>query len=312
MNRFERIANPVVVTLVLCAAVYVYFFYVRGAPVLRSVPQTTGETENERNWEQVPPKENRVVAVAGTVQQLESPIVPRNAQNVTPLPNPLETPQGTSVAAAAAAPAAPNPDPLPSGPNPGAAATVPGQPVVVPDVPFIEGHWIGLETIPLTAAIAQANAIPPEVTGVLIDEVTLLSAAVGIVAGDVITAVNGKKVTDLKTFQAATKDVAQSNKASVALFSGGKPKTMMVVGTDALGVAQMEAAPMILATARSPHPYYGPCDRCHAIAKNGFNANQLLKDQGDALNKVAPNIRAGTLPPHRNRGKCTSCHVVIF
>ena len=309
MNRLSRIGNPVVVTLLICAFVFVYFFYLRGA-TLRSLvgPPTVTENEAEQRWENVPPKENRVVAVAKAVQQPDSPILPAPPQYVVSPFNPLDTPSGVPVAGQTAPAQGPGGQPA----QPNQSAATPGQPIAVPDVPFIEGHWIGLETIPLTPAIAQANSIPPEVTGVLIDEVTLLSAAVGIVAGDVITGINGKRVTDLKSFQAATRDTAQSTKATVTLFSGGAAKTMTVVGTDVMGVAQMEGAPMILATARSPHPYYGPCDRCHAIAKTGANINQLLKDQGDALNKVAPNIRAGTPPPHRNRGKCTSCHVVIF
>jgi hypothetical protein len=85
----------------------------------------------------------------------------------------------------------------------------------------------------------------------------------------------------------------------------------------------MEGAPMILPTSKSPHGRLGPCDRCHAIYRNGpnsnsvkpsknaLNPNELLKDQGDSLTKVAPNIRLGTPPPHRNRGACTSCHVVL-
>jgi len=139
----------------------------------------------------------------------------------------------------------------------------------------------------------------------------LLSAEAGLYAGDVIAAVNGKKINDLKSFRLATKDVAQSNRANLSVYRGGKYINIVVFSTEALGIAQMEAAPMILATAKSPHGYYGPCDRCHAISKTALNSNQLLKDQGDALTKVAPNIRMGTPPPHRNRGTCTKCHVVL-
>lgn len=194
------------------------------------------------------------------------------------------------------------------------------QAITVPDKQLIEGHWIGGEVIPLTPAIAKANSIPPDVVGVLLDEVTLLAAAAGLYAGDVITAINGKKVTDLKSFQQATKDVAQSNRATVSVHSGGKNKDVLVFSTEALGMAQMESAPMILATDRSPHAYYGPCDKCHVIstnatriktAPNALNPNELLKDAGDNLTKVAPNIRQGTPPPHRNRGTCTLCHVVL-
>ena len=168
-----------------------------------------------------------------------------------------------------------------------------------------------MEVIPLTAAIAEANSIPPDVVGVLIDEVTLLSAEAGLYAGDVITAVNGKKVSDLESFRLATKDVAQSNRANLSVYSGGKYKDIVVFSTEALGIAQMEAAPMILATDRSPHGRRGPCDRCHTISKTPLNSGQLAKDQGDILTKVAPNIRKGVPPPHRSRGTSTLCHVVL-
>ena len=197
------------------------------------------------------------------------------------------------------------PSPVPADPN------VPRQPIAVPDIALQEGHWIGLEVIPLTAAIAAANNIPPKVNGVLVDEVTLLAAEAGLLAGDVITAINGKKINDLKSFWLATKDTAQSNRATISVFRGGTQKDLGIFCTEFLGVAQMEAAPMILATARSPHGYYGPCDQCHVISKTPLNLGQLAKDQGDSLIKVAPNIRRGTPPPHRNRGNCKNCHVIL-
>lgn len=200
-------------------------------------------------------------------------------------------------------------------PQPGPPAQLnqnaPLQPIAMPDKMFQEGHWIGLEVIPLIPAVARANSIPPDVAGVLIDEVTLLSAEVGFLAGDVITAVNGKKVTDLKSFWQATKEVGQSNRANVSVYSGGKNKNIDVFTTEALGIAQMEAAPMILATDKSPHGRYGPCDQCHTISKTPQNTGQLAKDLGDVLTKVAPTIRKGMIPPHRKRGTCTLCHVVL-
>jgi len=60
---------------------------------------------------------------------------------------------------------------------------------VAPDKVLQEGHWIGLEVIGLSSAIARANNIPDDVRGVLIDEVTLLAAESGLLAGDVITGV---------------------------------------------------------------------------------------------------------------------------
>jgi membrane-associated protease RseP (regulator of RpoE activity) len=306
MNRPKGIANPVVVFALICAFIYIYFFYLRGAnPISLLMPSASKETE--RTWEDVPPKDPNAVALAGPVDQPQVPINSLNQQNVVQRPNPLETPQGNPGTT------------LPAGPDQNA----PLQPIAPPDLTLTEGHWIGLEVIPLTAAIAEANSIPPDVTGALIDEVTLLSAEAGLFAGDVITAVNGKRVTNLKSFHLATQVVAQSNRADVSVYRGGQNKNIVVFSTVALGGAQMEGAPMILPTSKSPHGYYGPCDRCHAIAKigpgtgnvlqpkNALNPNELLKDQGDSLKKVAPNIRAGTPPPHRNRGTCTKCHVVI-
>jgi membrane-associated protease RseP (regulator of RpoE activity) len=174
-----------------------------------------------------------------------------------------------------------------------------------------EGHWIGLEVVALTAALAAANNISPDVKGVLVDEVTLLAAASGIMAGDVIVSINGAKTPDLVLFRTATKGVANSREAALAIIRGGAPVTVEVEGPDALGLAQMEAAQMILATATSPHAYYGPCDKCHTIAKTQVNTGQLAKDAGDVLTVVAPPIKWGATPPHRDRGKCTNCHKIL-
>ncbi|MBF0457193.1 MAG: PDZ domain-containing protein [Nitrospirae bacterium] len=174
-----------------------------------------------------------------------------------------------------------------------------------------EGHWIGLETIPLTPAIAAANGIPASVKGVLVDEVTLVAANSGILAGDVIQAVNDAPVTDLATFRAATKPVANAQQAAVTVYRTGAVKNITVTAADVLGIAQMEAAPMILPTATSPHGYYGPCNKCHSISKTAVNTGQLAKDAGDVLTVTPPPIKWGVTPPHRDRGQCTNCHKII-
>jgi membrane-associated protease RseP (regulator of RpoE activity) len=320
MNRFIRIANPAIVFVLICAFVYIYFFYLRGADP-RSLFAPSAETE--KAGDNMSPEAPNTGALAGPVVRQQNPINQPNQQNLVQPPNQLEAPQGIQNYVPQA-----QPNILKKLQNfsqqvqPNQNAPV-QQPIAASDKALIEGHWIGGEVIPLTAMIAKANSIPPDVAGVLIDEVTLLSAEVGLYAGDVITAINGKKVTDLKSFQQATKDVAQSNRATVSVYSGGKNKDIMVFSTEVLGIAQMEGAPMILATDRSPHAYYGPCDKCHVISTNAartkpilnspnaLNPNELLKDAGDNLTKVAPNIRIGTPPPHRNRGTCTLCHVVL-
>jgi membrane-associated protease RseP (regulator of RpoE activity) len=283
MKHLESIAKPVVVAVLICTFLYVYFIYLKGGNIL-SLVRPPSQTEKE--WEDVPPKDPAIVPLAGPAVQDQNPAVPE-----TPLTSP-------SANREVVPPAQPDPN-------------APRQPLILRDINLQEGHWIGLEVIPLTAAIAHANNIPPKVTGVLVDEVTLLSAEAGLFAGDVIMAINGRKISDLKSFRLATKEVAQASRATVSVFSGGKEKDQVIISNEPLGIAQMEAAPMILATDKSPHGYYGPCDKCHAIAKTALNSNQMAKDQGDSLTKIAPNIRAGTRPPHRNRGTCTKCHVVL-
>jgi len=303
MDRIRLLGHPVVIFVLICAFLFIYFVYLRGGnPLSLIAPSAKTETETERNAE--PPNDPNAAPLAGPVRQQPDQL---NPQNPVKQPNQPGVPPG-------------NPDAVPPVP-PNQNAPV-QQPIAATDKALIEGHWIGGEVIPLTPAIARANSIPPDVVGVLIDEVTLLSAEAGLLAGDVITAINGKKVTDLKSFQQATRDVAQSNRANVSVYSGGKNKDIMVFSTEVLGIAQMEGAPMINATDVRPHAYYGPCDKCHVISRNpirtkttlnpnALNPNELLKDAGDNLTKVAPNIRRGTPPPHRNRGTCTLCHVVL-
>jgi len=294
-----RITNPLWLLVLICAFVWVYFVYLRrAAPAPPNAPSPNAETDNVGDGA---PRIDGAEPLASPVVLRQKPLGQPGRQDMASQPGQLEAPQ-------------PNPPSLPMI-QPDQNGQVP--PLAAPTKALVEGHWIGLEVIPLTATIAKWNSIPPEIAGVLIDEVTLLSAAAGFYAGDVITAVNGKKVTDLSSFQEATMDVAQANRANVSVFRSGKKKEIVVLSTDVLGIAQMEGAPMILATDRSPHGYYGPCDKCHTIAKsasnskNALNQNELLKDQGDSLTMVAPNIRRGTPAPHRNRGTCTLCHIVL-
>ena len=310
MNRFIRFANPVIVFVLICAFVYVYFFYLRGTDP-RSPFAPSRETDNA--GDNVSPENRNTVAVPEPDVQEQNPIDPRTQQNLLPPPNPLDAAQGNQNYVPLAQTNILN-EPQVIRPQAQPNQTAPRQPMPQPTKPLDEGHWIGLEVIPLTPAVAKANNIPPEVTGVLIDEVTLLAAESGLNAGDVVTAIDGRKTRDLMSFWAATKEVAASNRATITVYSRGIYKDIVVLVPrlwGSLGVAQMSSAPMILATDKSPHSYYGPCDKCHAISKTPANTGQLAKDQGDVLTKVAPNIQIGATPPHRNRGKCTLCHVIL-
>jgi len=329
MKQLNFIANPIFLLVMIGSFVYVYFFYLSDAPLRK---REAAEAEAEMAQQVAPPANpNATTPVAGIIMKEENPF------NMGTHPGQMNVPNGeqffnqqnrqTPLTMQEENPFAPPPRKprlsrqAQQDPN--------AQPVqfqypygfvgqnVVPVAggalgkTWIEAHWIGLEAGPLLPAVAKANNIPPNISGVFVDEVTLVAADSGLLAGDVITAVNGNQVSDLKTFKNATKHVALANQAQVTIFRRGAYKTIVVVSPDELGFAQIEGAPMILATDRAPHGYYGPCDNCHAIAPGRTNINQMAKDLGDILAKSAPNIKKGTPPPHGNRGACTKCHVLL-
>ena len=327
MKRLNFIANPIFLLMTIGSFVYVYFFYLADGPV-RSREAAEAEAEFTRPAVSQAAN-NGTTPVAGIVMKEENPFnigndpgqmnvlnggqffEQQNRQNPVALQeeNPFNQRTGK--------------------PRFSRQVDQNGQPVqvqypygfagqnVVPVAggalgkTWIEAHWIGLEVGPLTAAVAKASNIPLDVAGVLVDEVTLVSADAGLLAGDVITAINGTGINDLKSFKNATRQVAQAHQAEVTVFRRGGYKKINISTPDDLGLAQVEGAPMILATDRAPHGYYGPCDACHAIAPGGTNLNQMAKDMGDILSKTAPNIKKGTAPPHGNRGTCSKCHVLL-
>lgn len=283
MKIIRKIVNPVFMALIIVASVYIYFLS-QDAPKSVWSKNEEGEVEKEiiqRNIKQNVPN---TAVVAG--QQYWQGQDQKNQQYQFRDPNYFQQTATLN-------------------------QNIAQQPVKVPDNILQEGHWIGLEVIPLIPSLARANNIPTDISGVLIDEVTLLAAEVGLLAGDVITAINGYTIQDLNSFKLATRRVANSKQAIVSIYRSGGYRDIIVYATEALGVAQMEAAPMILATDRSPHGYYGSCDKCHTISRTAVNTGQLGKDQGDVLIKVAPPIQMGMPPPHGDIGRCTNCHKII-
>ncbi|MFC1715161.1 magnetochrome domain-containing protein [Candidatus Poribacteria bacterium] len=172
---------------------------------------------------------------------------------------------------------------------------------------FMEGHWLGMEVGPLTARLASNLAIPPSVRGVLVDEVTLISADQGMLAGDVVVSVAGQDTPDLSQFLEASKKVRSSKEVIINVFRRGKHLSIHIKSNSELGFAQMESAPMIRPTDTSPHRYYGPCTNCHSIGNTG----QLSADLGDTIRRPLPSVRSGTPAPHRNYGKCARCHKTL-
>lgn len=337
MKQLNFVANPIFLLLLIGSFVYVYFFYLADGPV-RKREAAEAEAELAQQAQQTNPRANpnATTPVAGIIMKEENPfnmgrdpgqmnvlngeqfLGQQNRQNPLlmqeekPFAQPTKKPRLSR-----------QPDPNLQQQNPNAQPVQLQYPYgyynqnVVPVAggamgkTWIEAHWIGLEAGPLLPAVAKANNIPSSVSGVFVDEVTLVAADSGMLAGDVITAVNGVNVTDLKSFKNATRQVALTNQTQLTIYRRGSFKNILVTSPEELGFAQVEGAPMILATDRAPHVYYGPCDKCHAIAPAGVNLNQMARDLGDVLATRAPNIRKGTPAPHGNRGACTKCHVLL-
>ena len=176
---------------------------------------------------------------------------------------------------------------------------------------FIEGHWLGLEVIPLTAELATEYQIPKGETGVLVDEITLEAAESGILAGDMVQSISGSPTPDLKAFFEATQRerVQEEKQAQVQVSRRGSRMTFIMTARNAnmLGFAQMEAAQPIQPGALRPHRYRGrACTNCHIFMQTG---GQLPTDAGDIL-PTPPVITKNAKAPHRYRGRCVTCHTI--
>jgi S1-C subfamily serine protease len=208
-----------------------------------------------------------------------------------------KAPQGTPVFQAVAVPTAPT-GTLPSPREQNAAGKK-----------FIEGHWLGLEVIPLTAELATEYQVPKGQTGVLVDEVTLESAESGILAGDMVQSISGFPTPDLKAFFQATQRVQEKERAQVGISRRGSKMTFIMTArnTEILGFAQMEAAQPIPPGSLRPHRYRGrACTDCHIFMQTG---GQLPTDAGDIL-PAPPPITKNAKAPHRDRGRCATCHTI--
>lgn len=173
---------------------------------------------------------------------------------------------------------------------------------------LIEGHWLGMELIPLTLELAKEYNVPLDAKGLLVDEISLESAESGVLAGDLVIAVQGVATPDLVAFTEATRRVKNRLKANVLVSRRGQLLEFTFSSKRMLGFSQNEAAQPITPGALSPHrSRTSPCTSCHIIMITG---GQLPTDAGDILPN-APTIIKGAIPPHENRGKCKNCHVIL-
>jgi membrane-associated protease RseP (regulator of RpoE activity) len=180
------------------------------------------------------------------------------------------------------------------------------KPFLNPKARLAEGHWKGLEALPLSAELKKKLRLPMELEGLLVDEVTLNAATAGLLAGDVILAINSQRIRTLEELKAATLRIQLAKSATITVYRGGKVQNFLLVAQNSLGQAQVETAPMILPGEIMPHPYRGPCTQCHAIGTTGH----IVPDP-DGIVLPPPAIRAGTAVPHKDRGPCQACHQII-
>ena len=185
-----------------------------------------------------------------------------------------------------------------------------------PKIQWYEAHWQGMDTQRLTKELSQKLQYPVGLKGVFIIEVTLNAALSGLLAADIIVAIESHKVTDLKSFQEATKKVQHKTSAAVSVLRKTqkiqsitmKPMVFVLRGQSALGFAQAESAPMIQPGDIRPHPHRGPCTLCHAIG-TGFQ----LEQDPDLIVLPPPKIteeEASIASPHEERGHCRICHSI--
>ena len=174
---------------------------------------------------------------------------------------------------------------------------------------LVEGHWLGMELIPLSPELVREYKLPEGIFGLLVDEVTLESAESGLLAGDVMQSINGYHIKNLKDFTHATRTVESFRETDIGVLRDGRPITIRLRSSwGKLGFSQNEAAQPIKPGAISPHQSRGrPCTDCHVIMNNG---GQLAIDAGDIL-PTPPPVTSDARAPHENRGNCASCHVII-
>ncbi|MEI6437208.1 MAG: hypothetical protein WCO69_00485 [Candidatus Omnitrophota bacterium] len=175
---------------------------------------------------------------------------------------------------------------------------------------LVEGHWLGMELIPLVPELAKEFGIAPDTKGLLVDEISLESAESGILAGDMVIGVEHFSTPDLAAFTEATRRVKNAKKARVQVNRRGRMMEFTFVSDRTLGFSQNEAAQPIKPGALAPHrkrQQGKPCTACHIIMITG---GQLPTDAGDIL-PTPPPITKGAVAPHEFRGKCNNCHIIL-
>jgi S1-C subfamily serine protease len=100
----------------------------------------------------------------------------------------------------------------------------------------LRGQWLGMRLAATNAQAAADLGVPPEVKGVVVAEVQVGSRAVlaGMAAGDVVTRINGKGVTDLLEMYAATSRLDNTRPLQLEFLRAGRPMVASMLPPDAV------------------------------------------------------------------------------
>lgn len=200
----------------------------------------------------------------------------------------------------------PQPFPVTAGLGRTAASSVAPRRYVAPNIKLAEGHWQGMEAMELTTELKMKLQLPAGLSGLLVDEVTLNAAASGLMGGDILVEVDGRRVSSIEELVKESKRVKNRNRVPLTVVRNGRPLTVKLKSKEVLGFAQVESAPMIPPGAMLPHPYRGACTRCHPIGRGSHVA-----PDPDGIVLPPPPVSAGAQRPHQDRGPCVACHVTV-
>lgn len=91
-----------------------------------------------------------------------------------------------------------------------------------------EVPWIGMTMSRLPADVAQANGIPADRGGVMVEDVEGIAARAGVRQGDVLLAVNGTPVRDLANFSRLTEHTSLSGGVALDVVRNGMRRSLFV------------------------------------------------------------------------------------
>ncbi|MGN7613624.1 magnetochrome domain-containing protein [Magnetococcales bacterium HHB-1] len=177
---------------------------------------------------------------------------------------------------------------------------------IAPNIQMSEAHWQGLEALPLSKELKKKLKLPKNLRGVLVDEVTLNAAASGVMAGDVLLAINSRPTHSLEQVVSESKRIQMRQSATLTVYRKKRMHVFTMTARGNLGFAQVESAPMILPGEIMPHPYRGACTTCHPVGTTGH----IVPDP-DGVILPPPPISAKAKRPHRDHGPCRACHVIV-